>query len=441
MGGEGEELLRELLEAPDRDASPGARPLLAYREGDERTYLDAVDAHATRRVRLVRRGSDHGEVAELEESCAPRDPFPLEARLQQRWHEAKPIVLRGLVPAAIGAAIGAERDALFDQLQEGGGLLAHLSGIDWPPGYGLGSPLPLEDAERDLEKHALTAEQAGQAPGARDLWAKSAWLSNDERDRSLRLRLSFGEEGADDASRDHGRHLRVSDVAQLVLPESRLLEDHEELRERLDTFVGEPTFLTQHIAYWNAPNGGARFHHDAFDETSDGGQLGVCYVQLSGTTAWLALSTNDLALRVLEVMEYLEEGELDWVRDALWPDAETFAKRLKVARALPRSKRELARPGCGMFGKLVDRGPEFTALLADAGHGFLLGPGDGVLLPNHGFARTCLHSVFCASDEQVAYGLSSAVRALEPPPAAPPPPADSEDRPPSRRQQRRRRRR
>jgi len=58
----------------------------------------------------------------------------------------------------------------------------------------------------------------------------------------------------------------------------------------------------------------------------------------------------------------------------------------------------------------VNRGPEFTAWLADAGHAAILAPGDAILLPNHGLTRTAMHSVFCASDE-TAYGLSFAIRA------------------------------
>ena len=57
----------------------------------------------------------------------------------------------------------------------------------------------------------------------------------------------------------------------------------------------------------------------------------------------------------------------------------------------------------------MNRGPEFTGLLADAGHAWLLDPGDVIVLPNHGFAATCMHSVFCASDEP-GYALSMAIR-------------------------------
>lgn len=432
-----EDLFRAVVEAPDRDHCPGARPVVSYAEDDDAAYLDALDARSVRRLVLRRRGAWHGEWAELAEDAAPRDTFPREARLAQRWHEAQPIVLRGLLDPTEAAAVGREREALLDLLAEPGGLPTFLRGAELPDAFQLGAPQALADPERDLERHGLTwrPDQESGAPTVRDLWVKSAWLSNHEDDRSMRLRVSFGKEGPDDASRDHQRHLRVSELAEALLPEAGLVSGNEGLRERLDSLVGEPVYLTQHIAYWNAPGGGARFHHDAFAEDAVGGQLGVAYVQLGGTTAWLALSTRDLTARVLEAMEYMAEGELGWVREALWPNPATFERQLKLAQNPKRCSRELTRPGCGAFGKLVDRGPEFTSLLADAGHALVLGPGDAVLLPNHGFSRTCLHSVFCASEEEVAYGLSTAVRALNPP-AAP-----EEDRAPSLRRQRAQRRR
>ena len=50
------------------------------------------------------------------------------------------------------------------------------------------------------------------------------------------------------------------------------------------------------------------------------------------------------------------------------------------------------------------------------GHAALLGPGDAILLPNHGLHHTCMHSVFCVSDH-TTYALSFAVRLdTEPPP-------------------------
>jgi hypothetical protein len=424
---DGQNLLLELLEAPDRDHCPGARPVVAYRDDDDPAYLSQLDAGAVDRIALQRRGQWHGQWAQLAEEHAPAETFPLEGRLHQRWDAACPVLLRGLVDPAEARQVGRERGALFEALAEPGGLRSFLRAAmaDAPHNFELASPQDLSDGERDIERHAFTwradPERAG-SPVVRDLWAKSAWLSTHGDDRSLRLRVAFGAEGADDASRDGRKHRRVAELGEVLLPELALLSGDESLRARLDAFAGEPTFLTQPIAYWNAPNGGARFHHDAFDEERVGGQLGVCYVQLGGRTAWLALSTADLAQRVAEVADYLEEGELGWIRESLWPRGQDFERFLALARHPKRCPRELTRPGCGSLGPLVDRGPEFTALLADAGHGLVLEPGDVLLLPNHGLDRTCMHSVFCASVDEVAYGLSAAVRTValpDPPPRTP----------------------
>jgi hypothetical protein len=184
----------------------------------------------------------------------------------------------------------------------------------------------------------------------------------------------------------------------------------------VERFAAEPVLFTQHIAYWNGPEGGASFHHDAFAEDADAvagvGQLGVCYVQLSGSTAWLALSIADLGSRVREFAESLAEGALPWVRAQLFPGARWARFEALVADdgALVT---ELALPGCGELGPLVNRGPEFTSFLADAGHAWILDPGDAILLPNHGLEhgleRTAMHSVFCAGDE-TGYALSLAIR-------------------------------
>ena len=57
--------------------------------------------------------------------------------------------------------------------------------------------------------------------------------------------------------------------------------------------------------------------------------------------------------------------------------------------------RELGESGCGTLGPWVDRGPEFTAFLIDAGHAAVLHPGDAICLPNNGRLSTAMHSVFC----------------------------------------------
>jgi hypothetical protein len=163
----------------------------------------------------------------------------------------------------------------------------------------------------------------------------------------------------------------------------------------------------------------------------------VVYVQLAGRTAWVALSIEDLSRRVIEFVEYMQEGELAWVREDLFPDRETFQWLERMVARFGRVRKELGKPGCGRLGPLVGRGPEFTSLLADAGHGFILEPGDGIVLPNQGLECTCMHSVFCASPEPT-YGVSMAVREARP---TVPAPEDRPAKPNQGRSGRRRRRR
>ncbi len=203
-----------------------------------------------------------------------------------------------------------------------------------------------------------------------------------------------------------------------MLPETAIATANPVLVQLVEKLAGEAVLFTQALAYWNAPGGGALFHHDAFvEDAADHGafrQLGVCYVQLSGATAWLALSTDDLATRIVEFADALDEGELPWVRAQIFETrGAPFVGGWKRFRALladgERLRREIARPGCGALGPIVDRGPEFTAFLADAGHGAILRAGDAILLPNSGLEKTCMHSVFCAGDD-VAYSISLAMR-------------------------------
>ena len=110
-----------------------------------------------------------------------------------------------------------------------------------------------------------------------------------------------------------------------------------------------------------------------------------------------------------EFAESLADGELPWVRAQVFPTESSFRRFRELASDARALRGELALPGCGALCALVNRGPEFTSFLADAGHAWILDAGDAILLPNHGYDRTAMHSVFCAGDE-TAYGLSLAIR-------------------------------
>jgi len=422
--GQGGNLLEEILRDPERDTIPGARPVVSVREQEDPDFLDAVDGRRFSSAKLSRRGVWHGEWAELR--TAPRPPRNGSGEAAARWQAARPIVVREAVSPSELAGFQAEIDGsleLHASLQEPRSLRNWLAARarELEPEFVLRPSRPrLYDPERDLER-ALFESVAPASRGRRidDLWVKSAWLSTADGDDSLRVRVSFGRERDDDASGDLLRHRLVAGLASRLFPESALVSANPALVQLVERLIAAPVLFTQHIAYWNAPDGGALFHHDAFaedeEEPSRPGQLGVSYLQLSGRTAWLALSISDLAHRVREFAACLLEGELPWVGAQVFPDA-AAERRLRTVVSDPAALlRELARPGCGLLHPLVNRGPEFTAWLADAGHAAILSPGDAILLPNHGLARTAMHSVFCAGEE-VAYGLSTAIRADREPP-------------------------
>lgn len=395
-------LFRDVLLDPDRERIPEAAPVVSFREDDEPAFLQQVMRRALARVDLVRRGVWHGSVAALD----PRGLLPPRPRRkrrfvirEQRWRAAQPIFLPG---ALEGPWRGArEAEALRETLAAPDGLRAWLG----PRTEVRPDEVELFDPERDQARVALAGEG--------DLWVKTGRLSTHPEDHSLRLRVAFGREGDDDASTDEAAHRRVAQVGRTVVPGMDLIDGPAgDVMEEAARLAGTPFYATQPIAYWNAPGGGARFHHDGFsaDDTAPGGsgQRGVLYLQLTGATLWLALSIEELALRVRELFQYLDEGELPWLAQEL-----ELGPMRAVAERRDDLLAELGRPGCGVLGPLVDRGPEFTCLLADAGHAIHVGPGDALLLPNHGLARTAMHSVFCASGE-TAYGLSLALRADAP---------------------------
>ena len=402
-------LFHDILLAPDRERIPEAHPLVSFRPEDELAFATEVDRRALFRFQLRRRGVEHGSVAQLrpEGLLGPR---PRRRRREtiavERWCAAQPILLPGAA-SDVATDLDARRlDALRETLSDDGGLRRHLGAHRdrLAPHFEVRDlEAPRFDPERDLARAILAAQD-----GPDDLWIKVGRLSTHPEDRSLRARLSFGREGDDDASADGERHRLVSELARLLLPGAAQLSRLEEVGSVLERHVGAPVFGTQHIAYWNAPNGGARFHHDAFGGTPQdpsAGQHAVVYAQLTGRTVWLALSIEELGARLREFLRWIEEGDVPELRAVL---GDGWSEVREAAAGRAGCLAELGRPDGGRFEPVLNA-PEFTGFLADAGHALALHPGDVLLLPNHGLERTAMHSVFSGS-KQPGYALSVAVR-------------------------------
>ncbi len=393
--------------APDRDRGSGAWPVVSVSGGEDAEFLRELERRQVQRVELQRRGRQHGALVVLRpEGLQPPKTRPkrLRALFRERHTAARPSVLRGVLDPQATRLLDGSCGAAF---LNPGALSAWLDAC-LPAGLQRGDSLPHQDPERDLERYAIVEGSSG-LEAAGKLWVKTSRLSTHPEDDSVRMRISFGDEGQEDSSRDEPRQARVSHLGRALLPAVTEIEASSEMRGKLEAVLGGGFYFTQHIAYWNARQGGALFHHDAFDEELEGGQRGVLYVQLDGATAWLALSLEDLAVRIGEFAPWLEDEELAGLRGELFGDAfsiDDFRRLVNDWRGL---RSELALPGCGRLAALVNRGPEFTAFLADAGHAAFLEAGDAIYLPNHGLERTAMHSVFHAGSH-TGLGLSLALR-------------------------------
>lgn len=402
--------LREVLDDPDRTPIEGATPIVSGQEEEDPAWLAALAEHGRATVDLERRGRWHGRWVELDAAVDPRAHLPRPSLCRRRFLEARPLVLKG----AVAHLLAPLRNELFDADRAHASIGDVDSFAAWlRRRLGRGSAVAVEDVAAggvDTDRDVATARFAAR-DGAPRAWAKVGRLSTFPDDASLRLRFGFGTEPDDDASTDRSGHRAALAAARALLPEFAAIEKERRLFAAIDEIAPAADALgpASPIAYWNRPGGGALLHHDAFAAIEgDDRQYGVLYMQLAGATAWLALSTAQLAKRVAQFAALLDEGAMDWVAKDLAQDG-TLAALTELAGDQFALADELGSPGQGRLGPLVNRGPEFTALLADLGHATVLRAGDAVLLPNNGWRSTAMHSVFCAS-EGANYALSLGLR-------------------------------
>lgn len=222
------------------------------------------------------------------------------------------------------------------------------------------------------------------------IWMKASWLSFEDDDASLRFRFSYGREGLEDVASDFERERLTGELAEIIFPESSLVTKNEALIERLSALSGvkTPAFV-ERIFYFNAPNGGALFHHDV-----ERGHDGVVYMQLVGSTAWLALAKPLLLDALLEFLqrENIESLLSDFVdsamRDAVL--AQRTDRQYWSDRLNDREDESVE--------ILLNHIPAFFAALVDQGYARILQPGDIILLPQATLEDCCWHTVFCLDD-------------------------------------------
>lgn len=383
--------LIQMLADPERTPIRGALPVVTVRPDDDADYIDAVRRVESERIDLLRRGRDHGTIVELlRPDLSPKLDT---AQMQACWKKSDPFVVRDAAPKA---------DEPTAMLPEG-----WAAGHDEPGRWqhwitdaaseALSAAPELHDSQRDIGKALCPSREA---------WAKLGRLSTAEGDASRRLAFGVGEEVRDDDHPSMKRHTAVWDWASSLLP-ALGASWPDSLRKRLGGASGMPLLPSNPIVYWNRPNGGALFHHDALPgylpseahsaEPPPSGQRGVVYVQGAGTTVWLTLSIAALAQRSCEFMRDVVDGGAPWlfdtwVKEGVWQPL--FFATLEQDSCL----RALARSDAGPLRPLVHGCLEFTGFLIDSGHAAVLRAGDAIALPNHSLDRTAMHSVYCGSD-------------------------------------------
>jgi len=221
-----------------------------------------------------------------------------------------------------------------------------------------------------------------------EVWCKIAWLSFYDEDASLRFRFSFGIEGVEDVAANPAQQQLAAELCQQIFPESAAITDNPTLLALLHDITALDTIaFVERIVYFNAPNGGALFHHDV-----EPGHAGVIYGQISGSTFWLALSKQQL---ITEIRDFVEQHNIHLCCADL--------------------AAELNRSEHAEIEAIIDHNPQFIQQLVEHGFGYVLHAGDAILLPQPNEEQCVWHSVFCLG-EQPGEGLSFAMRQGEPPP-------------------------
>lgn len=236
---------------------------------------------------------------------------------------------------------------------------------------------------------------------AEDLWMKVSWLSFNENDASLRFRFSFGVDFVEDVAADPIRQSWAVKLASAVFPESKILTEDMRLRRMLRDLLDSDVCYVERIVYFNAPGGGAYLHHDL-----ERGHAGVVYAQVSGSTFWLALPKYELVAHIVLFVQQCAKNQH-------WPDTISQKMQLRLT-ALVGDECQLEQAIESFSHEdiihLINETKEFVQHLTRAGFGFILQPGDIILLPQHDSKNCCWHSVFCLGDE-IGQALSFAIKA------------------------------
>ena len=208
-------------------------------------------------------------------------------------------------------------------------------------------------------------------------------------------------EGYEDVAADPERQLLAAEITDAIFPESAAITEHKKLNKLLAEMVSSNPAFTERIIYFNAPNGGAQMHHDV-----ERGHLGVVFAQMSGSTGWLALAKPVL---IDEIRAFLSLPESEAALSKVLPDLDAQNSLRELAKDRATLSKHMDEYDHELSEALMDRCPEFIQHLFDQGYGYILNPGDVLLMPQRDLETCVWHTVFCLDDEP-GEALSFALR-------------------------------
>ena len=327
-------------------------------------------------ISLVRRGVEHGNFPVRRVRGVDLASRAARADCRGLWASDRSIHLPGALSAslrehrpAIRATLALFERARGDKAEFQDEVWSRLEGSRTfePAGVAidLGDPCEIQKVFADALRGGRRA--------ARDLWAKLSWVSQDERDDSLRIRFSFGSERLQDWMEDPRRSVWADRYAEAVFPECAAVVANEPLVRLIESLTGRRARFSERIVFSNSPGGGAIFHHDAEPH-----QLGVLYGQLAGETAWIGLPKRELAAELAA--------------------AARGAAQKRAAGTPAQALAALNQEDAPQLARLLNETPRFTRRLVERGHLIRLRAGDALLLPSHGEDDVCWHSVFALGE-------------------------------------------
>jgi len=353
---------------------------------------------------LKRRGFDLGQVQTVSHFAMPSADM-----VKQTWLSDKAIVLPALlIENMINHAKNIEKShKLMENVLKSGEITPLIEKEPYISSYGNNFAIVATSTEehdaQGIEKIYFDAFESSNEDDviAEELWCKGSWLSFVDDDASLRFRFSWGMEGYEDVSADPLKQAWAGKLCDVLFPESSLITQNNIILEHLSSILGKNPSFVERIVYFNAPNGGAQFHHDV-----ERGHAGVVFAQLSGSTFWLALSKPKL---IDEIISFVVNPESQQAIASVLPQdaAQTALKKLCASRNhlsdyMEESDHELVEA-------IIDRSPKFIAQLVANGYCHTLEAGDVLLLPQRDLDNCVWHSVFTLGDSP-GEALSFAVR-------------------------------